>query len=123
MLLGMGLSWVIPERLIGLFTDSAETIEIGRTALHRISLGFAISAISITCSGALEGLGKGFSSLLISMMRYVLVIMPAAYLLSRVMGANGVWLAFAFTEFVTALAAALIYRRETKISPQKKIQL
>lgn len=113
MFLGMVLSWVMPERLIGLFTNSEETITIGVTALHIISLGFVISAVSITCSGALEGLGMGYQSLLISLLRYVAVIIPAAYIFSKFAGANGVWCAFCFTEFVTAAFSAFIYRRES----------
>lgn len=110
MLLGMILSWVIPDKLIGLFTTSPETIEIGVSALHIISFGFIVSAVSITCSGTLEGLGKGSRSLLISLSRYVVVILPAAYLFSRFMGANGVWFAFCFTEFVSAFFSILINR-------------
>jgi len=109
MLAGTLLSWLIPGKLIGLFTDSAETMEIGITALHIISLGFVISAVSVTCSGALEGLGKGFQSLIISLLRYVVIILPAAWLFSRFVGANGVWYAFCFTEFVTAGFAFWIY--------------
>ncbi len=110
MLLGTALSWAIPERLIGLFTESGETIAIGITALHIISIGFGISAVSVTCSGSLEGLGKGVASLFISLMRYIVVIMPAAWLFSRLAGAKGVWIAFAFTEFVTAGFSAFIYK-------------
>lgn len=110
MLAGMLLSWVIPGQLIGLFTDSAETVEIGIRALHIISLGFVISAVSVTCSGALEGLGRGFQSLIISLLRYVVIILPAAWLFSRSAGADGVWYAFCFTEFVTAGVAFWIYR-------------
>ena len=112
MLLGTILSWIIPEKLIGLFTDNTETITIGITALHIISLGFVISAVSITCSGALEGLGKGYQSLFISLLRYVVIIIPAAYLLSRFLGANGIWFAFCFTEFVSAGFSILIYIKE-----------
>lgn len=116
MFAGMILSWVIPGKLIGLFTDNAETIKIGTTALHIISLGFVISAVSVTCSGALEGLGKGFQSLIISLLRYVVIILPAACLFSRFAGADGVWYAFCFTEFVTAGFALFIYGRETRKS-------
>lgn len=114
MLFGTVLSWTIPERLIGLFTNRPETIDVGITALHIISLGFIISAVSITCSGALEGLGRGYQSLLISLLRYVVVIVPAAYLLSRPLGADGIWYAFCFTELVSAGFAMLIYRKEIK---------
>lgn len=112
MIIGMILCWIIPEHLIGLFTDNSQTIEIGVSALHIISLGFMVSAVSITCSGALEGLGKGTHSLFLSLLRYAAVIIPAAYLFSRFWDADGVWYAFCFTEFVTAGFATLIYYKE-----------
>lgn len=110
MFIGSVLSWAIPEQLIGLFTSNAETIQIGVTALHIISLGFIVSAVSVSCCGALEGLGKGRQSLYISLARYVAVIIPAAYLFSRFAGADGVWYAFCFSEFVSAGAAYFIYK-------------
>ena len=68
MFVGTVLCWMIPDKLVGLFTASPETIGIGVRALHIISLGFVVSAVSVTCSGALEGLGKGASSLYISLL-------------------------------------------------------
>ena len=112
MCIGTILSWLIPAELIGLFTSNSQTIQIGVTALHIISLGFIVSAVSVTCSGALEGLGKGTPSLCISLLRYVILIMPAAFLLSRLFGADGVWYSFCFTEFVSAGLSYLIYRRQ-----------
>ena len=83
-------------------------------ALRIISAGFLVSSVSVTSSGALEGLGKGVPSLLISLLRYVIIIIPAAFLLSRVLGAAGVWNAFWITEVLTAGAAFVIYRRALK---------
>lgn len=111
MLVGTLLSWAIPSQLIGLFTSNPETIQIGVKALHIISLGFVVSAVSVTSSGALEGLGKGTPALFISLLRYVVVIIPAAFCFSRFAGADGVWYAFCFSEFVTAGCSLLIYRR------------
>ena len=49
---GTALCWLDPRRLIGLFTENPETITIGIMALHIISLGFILSAVSVTSSGA-----------------------------------------------------------------------
>lgn len=114
MLVGTVLSWTIPGQLIGMFTSNADTIRIGIQALHIVSLGFIVSAVSVTTCGFLEGMGKGTSSLCISLSRYVVVMIPAAFLLSRFMGANGVWTAFAVTEFVTAVYAYCVYRNCVK---------
>ncbi len=114
MFLGTVLSWVMPGNLIGLFTDNTETVKIGVKALHIISLGFMASAVSVSCSGALEGLGKGAPSLYISLARYVVIIIPAAFCFSRFAGADGVWYAFCFTEFVTAAFSYGTYKKETE---------
>ena len=108
----MLLSWIIPGELIGLFTVNEETIRIGITALHIISFGFIVSGVSVTCSGALEGLGQGTPSFYIALMRYVIVIIPAAFLLGKIMGATGVWLAFPVTEALTAVFAIFIYKKK-----------
>lgn len=113
--IGMILSWAIPGQLIGLFTESQETVQIGITALHIISMGFVVSAVSVTCSGALEGLGKGMASLCISLARYVVVILPAAFVFSKFWGADGVWYAFCFTEFVAVVLAYVVYRKAVSL--------
>ena len=91
--------------LIGLFSSNPETIAIGQTALRIICLGFVVSAVSTTSSGALEGLGKGAASLVISLCRYVIFIMPLAWLLCRQLGPTGVWHAFWVTEVLSAVIA------------------
>lgn len=108
---GMLISWLIPGKLIGLFTVNEETIRIGITALHIISFGFIVSGVSVTCSGALEGLGKGTPSFCIALLRYVIVIIPAAFLFGKILGANGVWLAFPVAEALTAVFANILYQR------------
>ncbi len=109
MAVGTVLSFLIPGQMIGLFTSSEATIQIGIKALHVISLGFIVSAVSVTCCGALEALGRGMESLMISLLRYAVIIIPAAYLLSRAKGAEGVFFAFPVTEAATAVVAFLIY--------------
>ena len=97
--------------LIGLFSSNPETIAIGQTALHIICLGFVVSAVSTTSSGALEGLGKGAASLVISLCRYVIFIMPLAWLLCCQLGPTGVWHAFWVTEVLSAVIAFAVYRK------------
>ena len=111
MLLGTGLCLAGAEPLIALFTANPETVELGGAALRIICAGFLVSSVSVAASGALEGLGKGVQSLVISLMRYVIVMIPAAFLLCRLLGPEGVWHAFWVTEAATALAAWLVYRR------------
>ena len=111
MAVGLLLSLAIPQQLIGLFTASEETIRIGVKALRIISIGFLASAVSVTCCGALEALEKGIPSLLVSLSRYILLILPAAFLFSRLLGAEGVFYAFPLTEIGSAVFSYWIYRR------------
>ena len=114
MLGGTIICLTVPEVLIAMFTDNAVTVEAGAQALRIICAGFIVSAVSVTACGALEGLGKGVPSLVISLLRYVVIIIPAAWLLSRSFGAQGVWHAFWLAELITAAAAQLVYKRFSK---------
>ena len=115
MALGTVLCLLLSDTLIGLFTTNPETIDVGQSALRIISGGFIISAISVAISGALEGLGKGFQSLIISLARYCLVIMPLAWLLCRILGPVGVWHAFWLTELFSAIISVVVYRKSVKL--------
>ena len=115
MALGTVICLAVPSQLIGLFTENPETVKIGETALRVISIGFIISSVSVAASGALEGLGKGVPSLLISLLRYIVIILPLAFILSRLTGPDGVWHAFWITEVITAVLSALIYKYSVKL--------
>lgn len=116
MIVGVVLSILIPGQLIGLFTTREETINIGVQALHIICVGFTFSAVSVTCCGVLEALGRGVPSLIVSALRYVVIIIPTAFILGRFLGAAGVFMALPITEIVTAVASYLIYRKYYSLS-------
>lgn len=111
MLIGTVICLAVPGQLIAIYTTNPETIAAGKIALRVICAGFIVSAVSVTSSGALEGLGKGVPSFIISLFRYVVVIIPVAFLLSRVFGAAGVWNAFWIAETITAVIAFVVYRK------------
>ena len=104
MMIGTVLCLAFASPLMALFTENIRTVRI-------ICAGFLVSAVSVTASGALEGLGKGTASLVISLCRYTVVILPIAVVLCRIMGANGVWHAFWVTEFISAGVALVAWKR------------
>ena len=114
MLAGTVLCLAVPGPLMGLFTANASTAQTGALALRIICIGFLPSAVSVASSGALEGLGKGVPSLLISLCRYLILIIPIAFGLSLLLGAVGVWHAFWITELITAAVSLAIYRFSVK---------
>ena len=114
MMLGTVICLLVPDLLMNLFTGTQETIEAGAAALRVISAGFIVSAVSVASSGALEGLGKGGPSLIISLCRYIAVILPAAFVLSRLFGPSGVWHSFWVTEAVTAVISLAVYKKAVR---------
>lgn len=111
MAFGTVICVLFPNQLFGLFTENAATVQMGAEALRIISLGFLVSSVSIISGGVLEGLGLGVPSLIISLLRYLVLLVPAGFILSRFLGAAGVWHGFWLTEWVTAAAAFVIYKK------------
>ena len=116
MIAGTLLCFVFPKEIMGLFTKNKETLDAGVTALRIISISFVFSSLSLTSGGVLEGLGMGVPSLIISLCRYVVIILPCAYILSSLLGPTGVWHAFWITEVFTAVISLLIYKKKKKDS-------
>ena len=111
MLVGTIICLTVPGQLIGMFTTNPETIAAGKTALRIICAGFLVSSVSVTSCGALEGLGRGSASLVVSLCRYLIIILPAAFILSHFFGAVGVWNAFWIAEALTAGVSFMISRK------------
>lgn len=111
MFVGTAICWLFSDSLIGLFTNNPETIQIGDIALKTISCGFMISTVSVIVCGVLEGLGKGNASLLISFLRYIIVLVPVSYILSRFLQASGVWHAFWISETIATIVSIFLIRK------------
>ena len=103
---GTALFLLLPEPIMGMFSKVSVTIREGAAALRIISLGFVVSGISVVASGALEALGEGIPSFIISLLRYLVLIVPVAFIGSRMFGITGVWASFPVAEVLTAVAAA-----------------
>lgn len=113
---GTVLCLIYPTELMSLFTSAPENIQAGAEALRIICIGFVASSVSVTACGALEGLSKGIPSLIISTCRYLVIMILAAYLLSRRLGAVGVWHGFWVAEFLTAIIAAAVMWKSTRFT-------
>ena len=82
MLMGLLVFQTIPGLLLNMFDASETMLEIGMPALRTISLSFLFAGFGIACSGTFQALGKAFFSMLMSIARQLLVLLPAAYVLS-----------------------------------------
>ena len=103
----------IPGAMIRLFTKEPETIALGIPAFRIIALSFLPAVLSLIYPVVFQAVGKGLESAGLSLLRQIICLLPAFYLLSRI-GLNWCWLAFPIAEVVTAVVGTVLYRRETK---------
>jgi putative MATE family efflux protein len=92
---------LFPEGLIKLFNDDPELVEIGVVALKRISYAYPVIGVAILGSTTFQAIGKGLPSLVISVMRQIGFLLPAAFILSRSFGLDATWFAFPISEGVS----------------------
>lgn len=118
MTVGVIIFQVMPVTLLNMFDASAVMVEIGVPALRIISLSFIFAAIGIGCSCAFQALGYAFYSMLMSIARQLLVLLPVAYLLSLTGKVGLVWFAFPIAEVVAIIICAffMIHINKTVIS-------
>ena len=103
MFAGFVLCQTLPVPILKLFDASDNMLSIGIPALRIISFAFLIAPFSIVSSGTFQALGKGIFSLIVSLIRQLIVILPLSYLLAGIMGINGVWIAFPMAEIVAGI--------------------
>lgn len=114
MIVGTLLFQFAPNTMLSLFNASETMIEIGVPALRTISLSFVVAAICIACSGAFQALGKAVYSMINSIARQLVVLLPAAYALAQFGNINLVWWAFPIAEIVSLIMTALFMRKLNK---------
>ena len=120
MCIGCALFELIPGTLLGLFSPTDEALAIGKTALRIIGAHFPLAGFSIIAASACQALGKPIYSLINSVCRQIVVLLPTAYLLSLTGRLELVWLAFPIAEFVSVLLNSWFLKRTYKASLEKE---
>lgn len=111
MLLGLAVMQIFPAQLLGIFNLSEHMLSIGVVALRLISLSFVFAGYCIVIGSVFQALGNGVYSMLVSIVRQLLVLLPVAYLLSLTGKLDMVWLAFPFAElFSLGLSTIFLIR-------------
>lgn len=111
MLIGLAIFQIFPVQLFQLFDASEHMMEIGIPALRIISIGFAFAGYSIVVSSAFQALGNGVYSLIVSVIRQLVCILPLAYLFAKFIGLKEIWLAFPASEILSFLITIYLYKR------------
>lgn len=109
---GVLLLQVFPAQIVRMFSLSEESRRLCVTALRIITCGFFFAGFNIILQGVCQALGNGIYSLMISLMRMLAVVLPLAWLLSRLPGAQtAVWFAIPAAEMAACILAILLTKR------------
>ena len=111
MLLGTAVFWLFPAQLLGLFNATPEMLAVGSDALRSISLGFPFAAITIPLVGVFQALGRAVYSLIGSVVRQLVFLLPLAWLFSTLGSLHTLWFAFPIAELAALLLALYFFRR------------
>ena len=111
MMLGLAVFQLAPRGLMAMFNASEDMMKMGIPALRTLSLNFIFSGISIVSISVFQALGKSFYSLIMSVSRQLLILIPVAYFMSLTGVLEYVWFSFPIAELVSVIIAVLLLRR------------
>lgn len=107
LVIGMTLFQLFPDKVLGLFSASDQMLAMGIPALRIITIHFVFAGFCIIAGSVFQALGNGMLSLIVSAARQLVVLLPAAYLLSLTGNVNMVWWAFPIAELASLIFSAL----------------
>ena len=114
MLFGVAIFELFPAELLSIFSITPEAMEVGVTALREICLCFIFAGVCIITISSLQALGRGVSSLIISLIRQIVVILPLSYIFAVTLGLDYVWYAFPIAEGVALIISVFVFGRTYK---------
>ena len=114
LLLGTCLFFIFPSPILQLFNANQDMLAIGTTGLRILSLSFIFSTFAIVMSGVFESLGKGPVSLMITLTRQFVIIIPLSFILLPLIGLNGIWLTFPLSELIATCVAFILHQKVYK---------
>ena len=106
---------ILAQPLAGIFSLSAGTMALCVAGLRVLAVSFAFAGANIAIQGVFQAMEGGVQSLLVSLLRQLIFVLPAAWLFARLLPA-GVWLAFPIAEVLTAVIAGLLLAHAAKKS-------
>ena len=115
----------IPQVLLGMFNASEDMLRIGIPALRIIGIHYLIAWFCIVIGTVFQALGKAVFSMIVSIMRQLVVLIPAAYILAKLGGLHAVWWSFPIAEVISLLVTLFffikIYREIISKLPEGKL--
>lgn len=100
-----------PGVIMGMFSADNKMMDLGIPALRVISCGFIVSSAGVIFSGAFEALGKGFHSLVITLLRQLIIIVALSLVLKDSLGLLGIWITFPIAELCASIVSLLLWKK------------
>lgn len=111
LLIGFLIFEAVPEVLLKMFTDNEEMIKMGIIAFREIAPSFIAAGFSIIIIATIQALGHGVYSMIVSICRQIVVLVPSAFLLVKIFETiNIMWIAFPIAEAVSLSLCLLFFR-------------
>lgn len=114
MLIGVIIFQLFPTQLLYLFDADQSMLAIGIPAMKTISLSFIFAGISVVLCAVFQALDHGFKSLVITLLRQMVLLIPITYLLAELYGLDIAWYSFPITEGISCLLALYYYKQVKK---------
>ena len=114
MALGTVVFQLMPATLLSLFDASDNMLQIGIPALRIISISFVFAGYCIISSCTFQALGNGVYSMLMSMARQLIIIIPVAFIFAKVFGLDMVWWSYPIAEILTVVLSTFFLIRALK---------
>lgn len=111
MCIGFAAFQLIPEILLNFFSPSEDMLAIGSLALRIISIHFPLAGFCIIAGSVCQAIGNPFYSLIVSVCRQLVVLLPAAWLLAQTGRLELVWFAFPIAELMSLILSSIFLRR------------
>ncbi|WP_295579304.1 MATE family efflux transporter [uncultured Oscillibacter sp.] len=122
MAVGFGLFQVMPATLLALFDASETMTAIGVPALRIISISFLLAGFCIIAGSVCQAIGNPFYSLIVSVCRQMLVLLPVAWLLAQTGRLELVWWAFPIAEIASITLSTIFLRRTVRSAGARMAQ-
>lgn len=110
---------IVPQLLLGMFNASEDMLAIGIPALRIIGIHYLIAWFCIISGTVFQALGKAVFSMIVSIMRQLVVLIPVAYILAKIGGLSVVWWAFPIAELISLTVSSIFLIRINKTIIQK----
>ena len=116
--LGFLLGFFFPRLFARAFTSDVQLLDLAENAMRISIVAFPLVGFQIVISGYFQSIGQAKKSIILSLSRQIIFLIPSIIILPRLFGLNGVWAATPLSDFLAAALALIFFLRQRKVLQQ-----